>query len=64
MTVGVLKGTCYNLFSVAVKNIMTKSKLRRKGFILLILPHHSPSLKEASIGTQGRNLEAKNKVES
>jgi hypothetical protein len=37
---------------------MTKSKLGRKGFIHLALPHCSPSLKEARIGTQGRILEA------
>lgn len=31
----------------------TKSKLGRKGFIRLSLPHGSPSLKEVRTGTQG-----------
>jgi hypothetical protein len=34
---------------------MTKSKLERKGFVLLTLPHHSPSSKKK----QARNLEAR-----
>ena len=31
---------------------MTKSKEERKGFIWLVFPHHSPSLKKVRAGTQ------------
>jgi hypothetical protein len=41
------------------KNIMTKSKLGRKGFIQLTFPHCCSSPKEVRIGTHiDRNLEA------
>ena len=33
--------------------IMTESKLGRKGFIWLTLPHCGPSLKDVSTGTEG-----------
>ena len=47
-------GTGSNFFSVVI-NAMTKSNLGRKGFIWLILPDHSPSLRELRVGAQDRN---------
>jgi hypothetical protein len=44
---------------------VTKSKLKRKGFIWLVLPHHSPELKEVRTGLkQGRKLDARADVEA
>ena len=40
-----------DLLSVAVRNGMTKSNLGRKGFILLVPPHHSASWREVRAGT-------------
>ena len=41
---------------------MTKIKLRGKGFICFILPHHSPSSKEVMTGTQaGQEPELRNR---
>lgn len=37
---------------------MTRSNLEREGFTSLALPHHSPSSKEVSAGSQGRKLKA------
>lgn len=34
------------------QNTMTKSKLGRKGFIWLLLPRYSPSLKKVRIGNE------------
>ena len=45
-------------FEFAVIKIMTKSKLGKKGLILLKLLHHGPSLREISTSIQGRDLEA------
>lgn len=38
------------------KNTMTISNLKRKEFILLIIPYNSPPLKDIRAGTPGRNL--------
>jgi hypothetical protein len=38
--------------------------IKRKGFVSLLLPCHSPSLREAKGRTQGRNLEAEAKAEA
>jgi len=51
-----VSGTVYFVFA-GIK-IMTKSKLRKKGFIFLTLPHHYPPLRGTSTDTQDRNLEA------
>ena len=51
--------------SIAVtKHHDQKSKLGRKGFILLTLPHWSSLLKEVRAGTQSRNLEAEASTEA
>lgn len=46
----------YRLFSIAVRSIMMRSNLRKKGFISL--PHQSPSLKEVMTGTHCWYLES------
>jgi hypothetical protein len=43
--------------SIPVINVITKSHLGRKRFILLTLSHHCPSLKEVRAKTQSKNLE-------
>jgi hypothetical protein len=48
---------CLRAFISVMKHHI-QSKLERKGFIRLILPHLISSPKEFRTGTQGRNLEA------
>lgn len=42
------------IVSIAVINIMTKSNLERKGFILVICPVNSPPLEGVRTGAQAR----------
>jgi hypothetical protein len=42
---------------------MAKIKLRRKGVIWLTHPSHSPSLRDAILGTKSKNLEVGTKAE-
>lgn len=45
--------------SITLMNTVIKSKLEWKGFIWLILPYYSTSMKELRTGTQqGKNLKA------
>lgn len=56
--------SCPILLFVTVIKIMTNSNLYRKLSIWLTCSDHSPTLREAKSGTQGRNLEAKTKTET
>ena len=45
-------GGCPSLTAIAWINIMTKSNLRRKGFIWFTLSHYNVSVKEVRAGTE------------
>lgn len=48
-------GWCSSFHPIAVTNIVIKSNLGEERFIWLILPSHSPSLREMGTGTWSRN---------
>lgn len=58
------RGRALATFTVSLINAVSKSKLGWDGFMWATHPRHSPSLRKAKAGSQGRNLETGDETEA